>query len=165
MIRQIYFIATAMLVLAVWAPVGPEPLEAQTSGQCNHCDEFKTCKDGHWDNCEFAGPGHDWGGKDCISGCHGGVCEEEHTDPCSGPLASLTLEDAADLVTAGDWAELAEAALSGRVEFDDARQVLYLRSCNGESLVAQVPLEAPQSEQLVAMVEARQQALLAVLFQ
>ena len=127
------------------------------AAQCNHCDNGG-CTDGHWDNCGFGGPGHNWTG-DCDPGCEPGDCSG-HTGSC---LAALDYPGAIELVESRDWASLAKAAMSRQIDFDRERGVVYVRSCTGGQLVGQIPLLKPAVVYIAGAIETRRLTLLAEL--
>jgi hypothetical protein len=158
---NVHLLATAGVVFLV--AMAPNPAAAQ----CNHCGETPGCEGvNHWDNCGLAGPGHVWSGG-CDPGCHPSSECRDHKDPenCDVSFGPLSFDQARDLVATHEWASLAKAAMTGRIEFDPERETVYLRSCSSDAIVAQIALDDRVAAQLAAAVQTRRRALLAVLEQ
>ena len=150
-------------LLAIATLITAAPAAAQS---CNHCGYASECDPfDHWDNCGTGGPGWDFVGG-CAAGCDNLSCVGAHGS--SGGCGAPSQEDFAQAVAlareAGDWQNLTVAVLTGKIEYDRVRSVLYLQSCSGR-LSAQVPLSWEASQLLAASIEQLRSDLLDALDQ
>ncbi len=134
-----------------------------SAAQCNHCGYTASCPAfQHWDNCGTDGPGFSFSGP-CAAGCHYLDCTGAHA-----PSGGCTPEDQDDLIQAvqdaqedSDWQEFAKLTLTGVLQFDAARNVVFVPSCNGVDVVAQIPLPRELGHRWAASVDSERLRLLA----